>query len=241
MTTISIREQLKKLKELQDIDAQIYQYRSELKEKPVYIEGLRVQFEGKKAHLKDLEEKLKNILVDRKSKELDLQTKEGEIVKANAQLSLLKTNKEYQAKIAEIENYKADKSILEEKILMIFDAIDAANSEIAKEKDAVAQEEKKYLAQKKEVEDSVRELQDKVKVLDNKRRQITPGVDKTILNRYERILENKGGLALVPVKNDSCGGCFLNVPAQTINEIKMNEHLILCEMCARILYVEDDL
>jgi len=42
------------------------------------------------------------MLVDRKSKEVELQAKEEQIIKANGQLSQLKTNKEYQAKLSEI-------------------------------------------------------------------------------------------------------------------------------------------
>ena len=57
----------------------------------------------------------------------------------------------------------------------------------------------------------------------------------------EKILQNKQGLAVVPVQVSSCGGCFMNVPAQVINEMKKHENLVFCEMCARILYLEEDL
>lgn len=241
MPDISIKDQLRRLKELQEIDSEIYQYKIELKEKPIYIEELKRQFEEKKAHLKQLEEHLKSVQVNRKSKEGELQAKESEISKANSQLPQLKTNKEYQAKISEIEHYKADKSIIEEEILMAFDKVDAINADITKEKEVLAQEERKYLTQKKEVDDTVCELQDKLKVLENKRKQITPEVDKGILSRYERVLHNKEGLALVPAKNGTCSGCYMNVPAQVVNEIKMYENVIFCEMCARILYIEEDL
>jgi hypothetical protein len=45
----------------------------------------------------------------------------------------------------------------------------------------------------------------------------------------------------VPVKAHACGGCFMNVPEQTINEIRMHDKIVSCEMCARILYTEEDL
>ncbi len=241
MPQVSIKEQVKKLVELQAIDSEIYRYKVDLEEKPATVEELRKKFEAKKAGLKDLEDKFKTIQVDRKGKELELQGKEGDIAKANAALNLLKTNKEYQAKLTEIESLKADKSIIEEKILMAYDEGDNINASIAKEKEFLTQEEQKYLSQKKEVDDIVRDLEEKVKILQMKRSQILPDVDKSNLNRYERILENKKGLAIVPVKVSSCGGCFMNVPEQVINEIKMHDRLVLCEMCARILYLEDDL
>lgn len=241
MPQVSIKEQVKKLVELQAIDSEIYRYKVDLEEKPAYVEELRKKYEAKKAGLKSLEDKFKVIQVDRKSKELELQSKEGDIAKANAALNVLKTNKEYQAKLTEIESLKADKSIIEEKILISYDEGDNVNASIAKEKEFLAEEEKKYLSQKKEVHDIVKDLEEKVKLLQLKRNQILPDVDKSNLTRYERILENKKGLAIVPIKNNSCGGCFMNTPEQVTNEIKMHDRLILCEMCARILYLEDDL
>lgn len=241
MSTVSVREQIKKLVELQKIDSEVYRLRRDLEEKPVYLEQLKQRFEAQKANLKALEDKSKSIQVARKGLELDLQTKEGDIAKANASLSQIKTNKEYQAKLLEIEHLKADKSLAEEKILMSFDESDAVLQEIAKEKEFVAQEEKKYLAEKVKIEESVKLMQTQVSALESQHQEMTPQVDKEIFSRYDRIVKNKEGIAVVPISGSSCGGCFMNVPQQTLNEIKMHDKLVFCEMCARILYLEDEL
>jgi len=238
---VSIRDQLKKLVELQAVDYEVYNLRRELAEKPVLIAQLQEKFESKKTGLKKLEEKFKSVQVERKAKELELQGKEAEIAKANTQLSQLKTNKEYQAKLLEIEHLKADKSVLEEKILILFDEGDSINALIEQERHLVTQQEKEFLAQKKQVADSMNQIQDRLKVLESQRKQISVYVNPAYLSRYERILENKVGLALVAVKGHACGGCFMNVPEQAINEIKMHDRFVVCEMCARILYLEDDL
>ena len=241
MPQVSIRDQLKRLVELQKIDKEAFDYRQELKEKPAYLENLKGQFEEKKSGLKALEDKFKTLQLSRKDKELELKIKEEEIAKANVQLSQIKTNREYTAKLTEIETLKATKSIVEEKILMSYDESDAVSAQIDKEKKFLAEEEKKYFETKKEVEDAVKVLQDKVKVQEGKRVQITPDIDKEILARYEKILDKKNGIAIVTANRNVCGGCFMNVPDQTVNEIKMHERVIICEMCARILYLEDDL
>ena len=240
MPELSIRDQIKKMIDLQKLDVEIYNFRKELKERPLFIEQLKEDFDKKKVNLKDLEEKLKKIQVDRKGKELDLQQKETDLAKANAQLAQMKTNKEYQAKMTEIENIKADKSIIEENILLSFEESDALAVQFNKEKVRLSQEETEYLVKKKEVEDFLKEIQEKLAVLEGHRSHIIPEVGRSYLQRYERILENKEGLAMVPVLGNSCGGCFMNVPQQVINEMKMHDKLIFCEMCARILYLEDD-
>jgi len=236
----SVLDQIRKLVEIQKLDAQIYDIRKELKEKPALLEQLKQEFEAQKANLNTLEEKSKAVQVSRKSLEGDLMAKEEAIAKANMQLSQIKTNKEYTAKLSEIENIKADKSMIEEKILISYDDVDKIKADIEKEKGILDQKSKKYQSSKQEIEGHIKELEDRLKVLQSQRKQITPDIEKELLNRYEKILVNKEGLAIVPVEGTSCGGCFMNVPAQIINEMKMHDKLIYCEMCSRILYLKED-
>jgi len=238
---ISIKDQVRKLIEVQKLDAQIFEMKRALIEKPSLVEELKRQFESKKLRLSELEQKVKSVQLKRKEQELELQTKEQLIVKANSALNEIKTNREYTAKMSEIESLKADKSIIEEKILQLYDDGDALQKEIDKEKGVVAGEENKYLAKKKEVDDEVKLIDDRIKVLQGQRKQLTPDIDSVILSRYETILNKKDGLALAPITGSSCGGCFLNIRPQTFNAIKMGQDLIECESCSRILYLEDNL
>ncbi|MCA9394986.1 MAG: hypothetical protein KC900_12340 [Candidatus Omnitrophica bacterium] len=237
----SVHDQIKRMVEIQKLDGEIYDLRKEMGEKPKLIDKLKGEFEATKAKLNGLEEKAKSIVVSRKEFELELQSKEDVIAKANADLNQLKTNKEYSAKISEIESLKADKSQVEEKILRSYDAADAVNADIEKEKAEVAEREKVYLSKKKEIEDEVRVLDDRVKVLDSQRSEIAPHIDPQILKQYEKLLEVKEGRAIVPVNGLACGGCYMNAMPQTVNQIKMRQELIRCEYCARFLYLEDDL
>ncbi len=239
--TLSIKDQIRKLIELQKLDVDIYSLKRELRQKPEYLTKLTQDFESKKTNLKAHEEQYKTLQVTHKALEGDLKGFDDAIAKANSQMSLLKTNKEYTAKLTEIENIKADKSLVEEKLILSYDALDLTKAQVEKEKVVVAQEEKKYLAEKKIVEDSVAVLQDKTRVLNSQRAVILPSVPKISLSRYERVLEHMDGLAIVPVKAGTCGGCFMTVPAQVANQIKMNKELVFCEACARIIYLEEDM
>ncbi|MBU2063647.1 MAG: hypothetical protein KKF93_04550, partial [Candidatus Omnitrophica bacterium] len=72
-----------------------------------------------------------------------------------------------------------------------------------------------------------------------RKRIISSSIKPEILTLYERILENKGELAIVPVKNEACSGCFMAVRPQVLNELKLGK-LLTCETCSRILYVTGD-
>jgi predicted nucleic acid-binding Zn-ribbon protein len=232
---------LKKLVDLQKIDKEIYRLNRDLEEQPGHLARLKEQFESKQVHLKKLEENLKTVQVSRNTLEVDLQAKEDAIAKANTQLSQIKTNKEYTAKLSEIESIKSDKSIIEEKILKLYDEADIVKASVVQEKKVLAQEEQSYISRKKELEDSMKEIEDRVKVLQGQKAQMTPDVDRTILSRYDRIVAHKAGVAIVPVTGGVCHGCFMNVPAQVINEIKSHKEIIYCEICSRILYLEEDI
>jgi hypothetical protein len=240
VSQISIKDQISKLIDLQAVDSEIYRLKKERQEKPQQIAELQKKFQDKKDNLKILEEKTKALQVKIKDSELELQTKEGNIDKAQTQLYQIKTNKEYQAKLVEIEGLKADKSVIEENIIKILDDIDRAKIDIEKEKAILAEEEKRFNEQKQQVEGRIKEIEDRLSQLDAKRKQILPDIDKKILDQYERILVNREGLALVSVNNFSCQGCFMNVPPQVVNEIKKKEKLVICEVCSRILYIEGE-
>ena len=64
-------------------------------------------------------------------------------------------------------------------------------------------------------------------------------VDKSFLSKYERLIKNRDGLAIVGVVNAACQGCFRVLPPQITNEIRMKQDLVFCEHCARILYIEE--
>jgi len=46
-------------------------------------------------------------------------------------------------------------------------------------------------------------------------------------------------LALVPVEGTSCGGCHRVFPPQVINEVQIQDKVVRCEFCARLLYWPD--
>ena len=241
MTDIILKDQIKKLVGLQKIDSEIYSLKSDLEEKPQKIEVLKQEFEQEKQKLNDLEENLKKIQLARKEKELELQTKEDEIAKNNSQLLQIKTNKEYTAKINEIESVKADKSQIEEQVLIYYDEADKVKIETDQEKQVVAEKEKRYLADKKQIDDEISILKDSISRLEATRNSILPDINPNCLSRYEKLLGNKKGLAIVSVYSGSCGGCHMNLAPQVINVIKMSEELIECESCSRILYLEDEI
>jgi hypothetical protein len=55
---------------------------------------------------------------------------------------------------------------------------------------------------------------------------------------YNRVRPAKGGIAVVPLKNGVCGGCYNAVPRQLVLELKKGEKHTVCEYCGRIIVGE---
>jgi hypothetical protein len=175
----------------------------------------------------------------KKEKEGALSTKEEQINKLQTQLYQMKTNKEYSSMQHEIQGQKADKSIIEDDILVLMDEVDKAKSEIAKEKELLVQEEVNLKESQKQVKLEIEEIEKKLQLLSVERDGISPQVDKIVLKKYEKILANKNGLAIVPITGDACQGCHMNLPPQVIHEVKLKHDLMNCENCTRFLYAND--
>jgi len=242
MTAIEIGEQLKVLIELQTVDRQLYDLRRQREQKPVQIERLTAAHATEARQVTALEEQLKALQVKRGSMEGDLAAKEASVKKLQMQLYQIRTNKEYTALQHEIEGAKADNSVLEEEILKVMEQVDQQKVVLVTAKETLKGKGAELREATVVVEREIVELDAAIAHLQDQRGAVAPRVDPQLLGRYERILEKKNGVGLVPVhvQRHACGGCHMNLPPQTINEIRLKERLIACESCARLLYYPED-
>ena len=231
---MQIKEEIGRLIELQKIDSHLLNLKQQKDlVKPGELAQLRETLESKKTELSSKEETIKQIQIKRKERELDLEAKEEAIRKAQAQLYQLKTNQEYKAKLKEIESLKADVSVIEEDVIKILDELEEKSKELKEVQEKLQEEENRI---KKEIS----KIEAEIKNLEDKRNILASQVDKNVLKRYEYLLQHRGGLAIVPLRNGSCGGCFMNLPPEITNKVKQYKDLVQCEMCARLLYLEED-
>jgi hypothetical protein len=240
LSQVNLKEEIKKLIQLQAIDTRIYALIEEKEAKPKQIQALEQEFEVKKEKVLSLEKRLQGLQREKKEQELNLSSKEEGIKKSQSQLYQLKTNKEYSAMLKEIEGMKADASRLEDKILVCFEQIDELKNYIEQQRQSLQQEEEKLNIEKDKIRSRIEEINQILNELKMQRQRAATVIAPRILSQYERILSGREGKALVEVRDNACQGCFMNVPAQVINLIKMYDTLVTCEVCQRILYIKEE-
>ncbi len=239
MATINLKTQIDGLIKLQEVDSEIYALGNEKASKPLEIKAIEASFEAKKQNLASLQAQSLELQKKRKEKELELAVNAEAVKKLQGQLYSLKTNKEFQTMQQQISDTLADGSVIEESILISYEESDKIKARIDEENLKLKEEEKIFLDQKKKVEERVKEIDSRLSQLEAQRKQIIPGIDQRMLSEYERILHSRDGLAIVTVKDNSCGGCHMLLPPQVINLIKMYEEVITCEVCNRILCITE--
>jgi len=238
---MSLKDEIAKLIELQEVDLLIYNLQREKNiEKPAGLEKIKYELDNKKQEFLTYEEEVKKQQLAKKDKELELATKEESLAKSQGQLYQLKTNKEYQAKLNEIASIKADISKAEEEVLEALDAVEKAKTLLEDQKQILNKIESKFKETDTKIKNDIADMEAKVKNLQEKRESFAKHVDEKIISSYENLLKTRSGLAMVAVNNDNCGACHLRVTHQTVNEIKMYDKLVSCGSCVRILYIPDD-
>lgn len=233
-----IAQNIDTLKRSQQLDGEIYHSRLLLEDIPAQRVKLKSDLELEKCHSEDLDKALKEIQMKLKTKELELGQKEGQIKKLDGQLSQVKTNKEYGALQQEIASLKADNSLLEEEIIHILDEVEAAKEEARKEKEKFTVISKSFQGKDDELLAQEKTLRERLVDLENQRKEAVAQLPHELGDLYSRIALKKQGLALAVVNGEACTACQMQIRPQLINEIRLGDHIVVCENCSRILYFE---
>ena len=86
------------------------------------------------------------------------------------QLYQIKTNKEYTALETEIAGFEADKSVLEEEILNIFDQIEAIEKAVSDEKKKLGEDKKRIDGEKKKIDSEKSDIEKRLAESEEKRK-----------------------------------------------------------------------
>ncbi|MBI4322668.1 MAG: hypothetical protein HY596_00140 [Candidatus Omnitrophica bacterium] len=231
-------DQIQTLRQLQEVDAQLYRLRREQQHKPLVLERTRQLVAEQQAKAQASEAHLKALQLQQKEKELELSAKEANVKKLQMQLFQVKTNKEYTAIQHEIEQTKGDVSLVEEEILKVMGAIETASQDRQAQLAQAAEQQAHFQDEEVRLNQELQAIEEQHDRLQGQRNGILPLIKSPTLAVYERVLASRDGLAMVPLVQESCGGCHMVQPPQVVSEVHLNAKLVTCESCNRILYLE---
>jgi predicted nucleic acid-binding Zn-ribbon protein len=229
--------QLKTLIDLQGVDTRIAAHEAEAARLPKEIAAVHAAVEAARKEVEGSRARLDAARKEQRTREKDLEVVQAKRSKTEARLYEVKTNKEYSAVLAEIEEIKQEKGRVEEEILVLMEtqerlAADIRDSEARfKAREAEGKQEEAQLREK------LRGVEADLALVRTERAELTKQLPAPVLADYDKLLKARGGLALAQVmKPNLCGGCRMTVTPQRLQELRAQTALLPCESCGRYLY-----
>jgi len=233
-----LRDQLKRLEELQRYDAQIQELTNALKAIPAKLEASQVDFTRVESLLNNERTQLaesQRYYADQKNQ---LQTEESSASGAKNKLSMAKNSKEYVAAQREIEQTRESVQNREQEIAKLIEAVQVKEKLLAERATEIEGLRKSIDKDADVGRKKMAELEGKIAEIRVGRDKVAAGIRPDVLKRYGAIRMRRG-LAVTTVRNGTCQGCNMNVPPQLYNVLQRGNTIETCPYCHRIVYWEN--
>lgn len=230
-----MEKQLEKLIGLAAFDTEIAGLERKLEEIPKAIETHRGKYLEAEKALEAARDELSSMQKGHRKAEGELDAHLEKVRKLNDQTSMVKTNKEYQTILGEIETLKKEQDSFEEKILELMEKsadfekkITVHEEDVKREKEIFEEEEARLRAEGEGLKKELAGVQ-------AAREEVLSGVAAENLQLYSRVKGLRGN-AVAEVRNEICLGCRVQLPPQKFADVIMSEVIQTCSHCQRILF-----
>ena len=233
-----MREQLAILIKLQKTESAAAGIITKKKDLPVRISRLEEEFKACCEVVEKEREQLEVLRKSRREKDIHLQKGQETLKRSRERLFEVKTNKEYQSILKEIETLEEKNSRMEDEIISLLDELDRLEMSVKKREEELDAHRLRYGEEKKKMEEELNSLAGELDVCVRKSADLKKGISPEILRKYEQIKNAGRVVAVVSVWKEVCDGCHMSIPPQLYNNLQRSATLITCPNCNRIIYWE---
>jgi hypothetical protein len=233
---LQLKEEIKRLKALQEVDLEIGKIERELAAGNDELNSQKESIEKHQADIAENTAKLEEGEVRRR--ELEAEVEDAQLMIKDRQNKLMKvqTNREYQSILKEIDDAKSGNRQRDDELIRLLEQAEFLEKKKDEQVALCEEEEAQYKEDSARREKESAELDTKMAKFQKSRATKVKKVKAALLRKYERIRAKRGGVAMVGVNRGVCHGCFMNVPPQLYNELLKEEQLHACPACNRLLY-----
>ena len=230
--------EVSQLVELQVVDTQLQDLNELLGDLPKKVDKLHQEEESLINTVDKGKNRLKEIELALNKAEHHLAEIKQKIDKLKDQLSLVTTNKQYDALTQEIEYLKQAMDEVELEDLELDEEKDTLRNDLREKEENLESLSDDLRTRRGRLVDLIAESADKKSELEKEREEQSIHIDPSLLSRYVRIRDARYGLAVVTIDGNSCSGCGFVVPPQTVSVIRKITSLYNCDICSRFLYFD---
>jgi len=173
--------------------------------------------------------------------ETDVRMNLDRIKKSEVKLSLVKTNKEYQSSLKEIDDLKGKNSKLEDDMIEFLDRIEEAENALKAKMTEYSELQTRLNIDKETIQKETEEERLQLENLDAQWKTVSAGIDDRLLAIFNEVKSNQSNtIGIVAVTEAVCQGCHMNIPPQMYNELQRGDSLKRCPICQRIIYWKNE-
>jgi predicted nucleic acid-binding Zn-ribbon protein len=232
----SLKEKLKALEELQQIDLELNEIQAAIAAHPAHraeveaaVVAARKAWEAEQAHL-DQNEK------ERRQLESLLGMERDKVKKWEGRLGEIRTPREYAALSREIEIAKKTNEGQSEAVKELTAQAETLKKAVETKEEELSEREASAQAAVEEIEKKKAADEEKARGLEARRVEAVKVVDPGLLAKYENIKRRRAGVAIAPVVGMTCKGCHRNIPPQLAIVLQRANTIETCPSCHRIIY-----
>lgn len=234
-----MQSDLELLLKLQVIDYDLGELERSKEYLPDMMENLHREIRETQGKLQEAREQQQLASLKQKNLELEIKTKEADLARYQQQMMTIKTNKEYDALVAEIDSIKTTVAADETGLLETIETLSALEKEIAALQEREAGISENNSKQLKILQEKIDSIGAKAAAKADERHVIISSVSRPTLQIYERVRRGKGGQVVVVVKKRACSSCYKALTAKKVQEIKRNDRIETCDNCGCLLYWDE--
>jgi uncharacterized protein len=228
---------LQRLIKLQQLESTIADARATLAAHPQRLADADTRLNESKQAVEAAKGRLKDNQEARRNLEKDVAVYQGRLTKFKDQLSLVKTNKEYQAMQHEIATAQSDLGAVEEKVLERMLEADTIAADVKRAEATLTTRQKEIDAEKKELTEELASVETSLKEASEARVELVKGLDARLMAIFEQVARVRKGVAISTATRDGlCSACHVRLRPFVFQQIRQNDAIIQCESCQRVLY-----
>jgi predicted nucleic acid-binding Zn-ribbon protein len=231
-----LKEDLQLLIELQKIELNIQQLREQQASVPERITALQENVRHAEDGLNGQQEMLEAVQKSRRLLEHEVEELEERAAKSKQRLLEVKSNKEYQATLKEIEDIEGLIRGREDQIIEHMERAERVQAQLKEQQRLIEEARRKNDREGTQLQKEAEKADVVIKDLEEQQGELRPRISGDLVKKYQFLKSKRGGVALAPVNKGTCQVCHMNLPPQMFIELQKNEEVLSCPNCNRIIY-----
>lgn len=229
-----------KILEYQKLDGQVLQLRRSLEkdETKIALNKAVAIIKDSQAKILELENKAKALIEEYNTSKKNYETTYNQIVKYS-KLDVNSLNEEDATKYFDDASSVVNSlSFLERTLSMQAENINSIIKNFEIYRNNIVTYKQKYKDLKEKVDANQVKIEPEVKAIQAKMAELEKQINADMLNKYKHLRQDRIFPVFVPLNNNACGGCSMQLPSALMNKLKENGYLE-CEQCRRYIYLEN--